>query len=83
VLNATLEQIRRDGVAFTRPPRPTRIHGMAVAILGVDRVLGSLSMRFPRSAMSEDVVGQRFGRRLAAVARAIAADIAKTAAGTS
>jgi IclR family transcriptional regulator, mhp operon transcriptional activator len=78
-----LEQIHRDGFAFTRPPRPTRIHGMAVPILGADRLLGSLSMRFPRSAMSEQVVGQRFGRRLAAVARTIAADVAKTAAGAS
>jgi IclR family mhp operon transcriptional activator len=56
---------------------------MAVPILGAGRLLGSLSMRFPRSAMSEDVVGQRFGRRLAAAARAIAADVAKTAAGAS
>ena len=77
------EQIRRDGFAFTRPPRPTRIHGMAVPILDVDRGLGSLSMRFPQSAMSEEVAGQRFGRRLATVARAIAADVAKTAAGAS
>jgi IclR family mhp operon transcriptional activator len=73
-----LEQIRRDGFAFTRPQRPTRIHGMAVPILGADRVLGSLSMRFPRSAMSENVAGQRFGRRLAAVARAVALDVANT-----
>lgn len=79
-LAATLAQIRRDGFAFTRPPRPTRIHGMAVPILGKDRVLGSLSMRFPRSAMSEDEVGARFGKRLAAVARAIAADVARAQA---
>jgi IclR family mhp operon transcriptional activator len=74
LLAAAFEQIRRDGFAFTRPPRPTRIHGIAVPILGKDRVLGSLSMRFPRSAMSEEVVGQRFGRRLTQLARAIAAD---------
>ena len=76
-LNAVFAQIRRDGVAFTRPSRPTRIHGMAVPILGPDRVLGSLSMRFPRSTMSEEAAGQRFGRRLAAVARAIAADVTR------
>jgi len=75
VLTAALEQIRRDGFAFTRPPRPTRIHGIAVAILGRERVLGCLSMRFPRSAMSEEIVGQRFGRRLAMLARAIASDV--------
>ena len=73
-LAALFERIRRDGFAFTQPPRPTRIHGIGVPILGKDRVLGSLSMRFPRSAMSEEVVGRRFGRRLTQVARAIAAD---------
>ncbi len=79
-LSGTLEQIRRDGYAFTRPPRPTRIHGIAVPILGQDRVLGSLSMRFPHSAMSEQEVGARFGKRLAAVARAIAGDVARVQA---
>lgn len=76
-LAETLAGIRCDGYAFTRPLRPTRIHGMAVPILGKDRVLGSLSMRFPRSAMSEEEVGERFGKRLAALARGIAADVAR------
>ena len=44
-------------------------------ILSGNRLLGSISMRFPRSAMGEDEVVQRFGKRLAAVARAIAADV--------
>jgi IclR family mhp operon transcriptional activator len=79
-LAATLAGIRHDGYAFTRPARPTRIHGMAVPILAKDRVLGSLSMRFPRSAMREEEVGERFGKRLAAVARSIAADIARARA---
>jgi len=74
-LTAALERVRRDGYAFTRPPRPTRLHGFAVPILSGDRVLGSISMRFPRSAMGEDEVVLRFGKRLAAVARAIAADV--------
>ena len=74
-LTAALESVRRDGYAFTRPPRPTRLHGFAVPILSGNRVLGSISMRFPRSAMGEDEVVQRFGKRLAAVARAIAADV--------
>ena len=80
-LAATLAAIRRDGYAFTQPARPTRIHGMAVPILARDRVLGSLSMRFPRSAMTEQEAGERFGKRLAAVARSIAADIALARAG--
>src|SRR5260370_24789729 len=32
-LSSALERIRRDGFSFTRPPRPTRIPGMAVPIL--------------------------------------------------
>jgi len=76
-LDSVLERVRREGIAFTQPPRPTRLHGMAVAIRGGERMLGSLSMRFPRSVMSEQEVQQRFGRRLQAVARAIAAEVAK------
>lgn len=77
-LAARLDRILRDGHAFTRSPRPSRIHGMAVPVLGQGRVLGCLSMRFPRSTMTEEQVGRRFGRRLAAVARAIANDASRT-----
>lgn len=77
-LNAVLERVRREGIAFTQPPRPTRIHGMAVPIRRGTRVLGSLSMRFPRSAMTEEEVARRFGKRLQVLARAIAADVART-----
>jgi IclR family mhp operon transcriptional activator len=80
-LDGVLARVRRDGYAFTQPPRPTRLHGMAVAIRRGPRVLGSLSMRFPRSAMSEPEVGQRFGKRLQALARAIGADVARARSG--
>ena len=73
-LRTALERVRRAGYAFTAPPRPMRIHGMAVPIRNGERMLGSLSMRFPRSAMTEEEVAQRFGRRLAALARAVAND---------
>ena len=63
-LDAVLERVRRDGYAFTQPPRPTRLQGMRGASRSGARVLGSLSMRFPRSAMSESEVGLRFGKRL-------------------
>jgi IclR family mhp operon transcriptional activator len=76
-LDQLLGRVRRDGYAFTTPPRPTRLHGMAVAVRQGERVLGSLSMRFPRSAMTEEEVGARFGKRLAAVARAIATEVAR------
>jgi DNA-binding IclR family transcriptional regulator len=75
-LDEVLARVRREGVAFTQPPRPTRLHGMAVPIRRGGRVLGSLSMRFPRSAMTEEEVRQRFGKRLQTLARAIATDVA-------
>jgi len=77
-LDTVLERVRREGVAFTQPPRPTRLQGMAVAVRHDARVLGSLSMRFPLSAMNEATAAQRFGKRLQALARAIAADVART-----
>ena len=80
-LNAVLERVRREGIAFTQPPRPTRLQGMAVAIRRGSRVLGSLSMRFPRSAMSEVEVALRFGKRLQALARGIATDVARVLPG--
>ena len=73
--DAVLERVRREGVAFTQPPRPTRLQGMAVAIRRGPRVLGSLSMRFPLSALTEEAAVQRFGKRLQALARAIARDV--------
>jgi IclR family mhp operon transcriptional activator len=78
-LDELLGRVRRDGYAFTTPPRPTRLQGVAVAVCQGERVIGSLSMRFPRSAMTEDEVGARFGKPLAALARAIAADVSKRA----
>jgi len=74
-LDVVLERVRRDGVAFTQPPRPTRLQGMAVAIHRGARMLGSLSMRFPRSAMTEEEAARRFGKRLQSLARAIARDV--------
>ena len=76
-LDRVLAEVRRQGWAFTASARPSRIHGMAVPILGRGgRLLGSLSMRFPRSAMTEAEASERYGPRLAAAARAIAADVA-------
>jgi len=73
-LRVELDRIRRDGHAFTASPRRPRIHGVAVPIRRGRRMLGSLSMRFPRSAMTEKEVALRFGGRLQALARAIARD---------
>lgn len=83
-LGQVLERVRRDGYAFTQPPRPTRIHGIAVAIRqesgAAGRVMGSLSMRFPSSAMTEEEVGARFGGPLQLLARTIAHDVGKKVA---
>lgn len=80
-LNEQLARVRREGVAFTQLSRPTRLHGIAVPVMQADaqdsRVVASLSMRFPRSAISEAEAAKLFGRRLQALARAIASDIAQ------
>lgn len=75
-LEAELARIRREGHAFTASPRQPRIHGIAVPIRRGRRMLGSLSMRFPRSAMSEREVALRYGKRLQTLARIIARDAA-------
>ncbi|HJQ57432.1 MAG TPA: helix-turn-helix domain-containing protein [Vineibacter sp.] len=74
-LAAALGEIRRDGFAFTRLARPSRLHGMAVAVRRDGRVLGTISMRFPRSALSEAEAGANFATPLTLLARAIADDI--------
>lgn len=71
-LAADLARIAREGHAFTRPARPQRLHGLAVPILKEGRVLGALSMRFPRSAMSEAQAVRRFAGPLSSTAGAIA-----------
>ena len=75
-----IARVRRDGYAFTQSPRPSRLQGIAVPIRKGSgaraRMLGSLSMRFPRSAMTDAEAGLRFGRPLQHLARAIAGDVA-------
>ncbi|WP_428680440.1 helix-turn-helix domain-containing protein [Reyranella sp.] len=69
-------RIRRQGHAFSVVTRPARLQGIAVAIQRNERVLGCISMRFTRSAMSEAEAGARYGAPLTALARAIATDAA-------
>lgn len=73
-LAAAFARIRRDGYAFTLVPRQSRLQGIAVAIRKDKRVLGCLSMRFLRSALTEAEAGARYGAALNATAAAIAAD---------
>ena len=69
-----LRGIRRDGYAFTCLPRSGRLQGIGVAIPEGERVMGCLSMRFIRSALTEEEAGKRYGTALNALAAAIATD---------
>lgn len=73
-LTAAFARIRRDGYAFTVLPRTGRLQGIGVAIRKGDRVMGCLSMRFIRSAMTEEEAGLRYGAPLNTLAATIAAD---------
>jgi IclR family mhp operon transcriptional activator len=73
-LTAAFTRIRRDGYSFTILPRTGRLQGIGVAIRKGERVMGCLSMRFVRSAMTEEEAGIRYGVPLNALASAIAAD---------
>lgn len=73
-LAADLARIRHDGHAFAIAARPGRIQGIAVPIRSRDRILGCVSMRFTRSAMTDAQAGSRFGPPLRTLARAIAGD---------
>lgn len=71
-LSAAFAHIRRDGYSFTVLPRSGRLQGIGVAIRKGDRVMGCLSMRFIRSAMTEQEAGERYGAPLNALASQIA-----------
>lgn len=73
-LAAAFARIRRDGYSFTVLPRGDRLQGIGVAIRDGERVMGCLSMRFIRSAMTEEEAGRRYGGPLNTLAAAIAAD---------
>jgi len=73
-LAADFERIRQDGYAFTVLPRSGRLQGIGVAIRKGERVMGCLSMRFIRSALTEEEAGRRYGTALNALATAIATD---------
>ena len=77
-LAAAFIRNRQQGHAFSVVTRTDRLQGIAVAIQSNDRVLGCISMRFTRSAMSEVEAGTRYGAPLGALARAIAIDAASS-----
>ena len=73
-LAAAFAKIRREGYSFTVLPKSGRLQGIGVAIRKGDRVMGCLSMRFIRSAMSEAEAGARYGAPLNSLAAVISAD---------
>jgi IclR family mhp operon transcriptional activator len=73
-LSAAFARVRRDGYAFTVLSRSDRLQGIGAAIRKDERVMGCLSMRFIRSAMTEQEAGDRYGAPLNALASAIASD---------
>ena len=73
----TVVRLLQTLIALGYAARVSRAQGYRLT----DRVLGSLSMRFPRSAMNEVEVALRFGKRLQALARAIATDVARVRPG--
>lgn len=73
-LTAAFARIRHDGHAFSVLQRSGRLQGIGAAIRKGERVMGCLSMRFIRSAMTEQEAGSRYGVPLNALASAIASD---------
>ncbi len=67
-----LERIRACGYAFTRSSRPRRVNGLAVPIGHGEQVVGALTLRYPKRAMSEDEAASRYARSLAELADRIA-----------
>lgn len=59
-LERELARIRGRGFSFTRPSRPRRLNGLAVPIVKDGHVLGALTLRYPRRAMTEDEAAARY-----------------------
>lgn len=71
-LDRELPEIRERGYSFTRSSRSRRVNGMGVPIVHGKHVLGALTLRYPKRAMTEDEVGARYGSALQKLAGRIA-----------
>jgi IclR family mhp operon transcriptional activator len=71
-LERHLALVRERGYAFTRSARSRRVNGMAVPIVQGQHVLGALTLRYPKRAMTEEQAAARFAADLTAIAREIA-----------
>jgi IclR family mhp operon transcriptional activator len=72
-LDRELADIRARGFASTRPWRRSRLNGIAVPAMRAGHVLGAVSVRYPKSAMTEEEAAARFVPRLRELAERIAA----------
>lgn len=72
-LERYLAIVRERGYAFTRSARSRRVNGMAVPIVHGQHVIGALTLRYPKRAMSEEQAATRFAAQLTATAQQIAA----------
>jgi IclR family mhp operon transcriptional activator len=71
-LELELERIRARGYSFTRSSRSRRVNGLGVPIGRGEQVLGALTLRYPKRAMSEDQAAVRYAGPLAELAERIA-----------
>lgn len=71
-LERHLALVRERGYAFTRSLRQRRVNGMAVPIVRGEQVLGALTLRYPKRAMTEEQAAARYAAPLALTARQIA-----------
>lgn len=76
ILDSMFERIRREGYAFQASRRPMRVHGVAVPVLLDGQPLGAISLRYPKSAMSEAEAATRYVASLTSLAAGVAADVA-------
>lgn len=71
-LELELTRIRQRGYAFTRASGPRRVNGLAVPIMHGEHILGALTLRYPKRAMSEDDAAVRYAAQLERLAARIA-----------
>lgn len=71
-LDRELLEIRERGYSFTRSSRSRRVNGMGVPIVHGEHVLGALTLRYPKRAMTEDEIAARHGPALLKLAGRIA-----------
>jgi IclR family mhp operon transcriptional activator len=72
-LERHLGLVRERGYAFTRSARSRRLNGIAVPIVHGQHVLGALTLRYPKRAMTEEQAAARFAAELTVTARQVAA----------